>query len=99
VVHLYDIWKGLVKAGTREVRILTINTAATAGSVMELGKGTTLPVLQDSYEANVWGVWGAGKDATWVLDRNGYIRSYWSFLDFNTGQDTLIAAIQSALAL
>jgi len=57
-----------------------------------------VPVLQDTAAANVWGLYHANKDHTYILDRNGYIAEFWDLIEFKTNKQEVMNTIKGLMA-
>jgi peroxiredoxin len=67
--------------------ISPVNTYTAADEVNQICKTNTLPVLQDTEEEFVWGLYNASKDNTFIIDRNGYIAKFYDFIQLQTPEN------------
>jgi len=65
------------------IRILVVNGAGYEGNVPAFAEGTSLPLLQDTAEGDVWGAWGIGFHDVVVLDGSGRARGVFNLADHN----------------
>lgn len=74
VKYFRNIFGFLEKNGYKDIAFFLINIAGAEEVVEEMTKLTILPVLQDNYDENVFGKYGAKKDNVFIIDKLGYIR-------------------------
>ena len=94
MVHLQERIEQAKKTG--DAMGVVIAMAGGAGSEKLLTEKIQLPVLQDSKETDVLGLFGATKDATYVIDATGHVRAYWQLLLLDEDGQALVDAIEAA---
>lgn len=95
--RLWDIVATLGKIGHTDLKALLINHPQADGLVMEMGKTITLPILQDGWDNSVWMSYQADKDHMYLLDRHGFIRHFWAWIDLKTERNTVMEAMEALL--
>jgi hypothetical protein len=63
-----------------QIRILGINAAGLESGNATITAGTTIPWLQDTTAANVYGLWGGQQLHLQILDGSNVHRSTWSHI-------------------
>jgi hypothetical protein len=83
------------------IRILAVNGAGhESGIPGAVGTTRTIPLLQDTVEADAWGLWGAASRDVVVLDGENHAVGVFNLtdrsLDFRPEYDALLAALRVA---
>ena len=73
--------------------VVLINSAASADSLKDLVDGVSLPVLQDTSEADVFDLYGASKWYVYLVDAQGNPRTIHYSIDLDGERDRLLAEI------
>jgi len=98
VQQLQTIWNTHAPRWDGAVTLQIIALAAGESGLPELTRGLTLPVLQDTVEADVAGQYGAEKWYVYLVDRSGRVRHIHYKFDLTNTSDRLVAEIDALVA-
>ncbi|MFT5684883.1 MAG: hypothetical protein ACI8RZ_005828 [Myxococcota bacterium] len=72
---------------------MIINESGTEESMPDLADGVSLPILQDTSEADVFDEYGASKWYVYLIDAQGIPRTIHYALDLDSERDRLLSEI------